>query len=67
MQKSAKEKFWPGVLSAPLKSPRLLPGVFITEEGRWAWWEGGVEGSSLEELEICVTLMAGDRDGELAR
>ena len=52
---------------APLKRPRLLPGVFITDEGRRACWDGGVEGGSLEELEICATLMAGEREGELAR
>ena len=37
---------------APLKRPRLLPGVFMTDDGRWACCEGGVEGSSLEELEM---------------
>ncbi len=51
----------------PLKRPRLLPGVFMTDEGRWAYWEGGVDGGSLEELEMCVTLIAGEREGELAR
>jgi len=49
LQKSARLKFCPGVCRAPLNSP--IPGVFMTEEGRWECCEGGVEGGSLEESE----------------
>lgn len=67
LQKSAKLKFCPGVWRAPLNRPKLLPGVFIMDEGRWACCDGGVVGGSFDELEIWVTLIAGERDGELAR
>lgn len=38
----------------------------MTEEGRCERCEGGVEGGSLD-AEIRSTLIAGERDGELAR
>ena len=58
--KSEKLNCWPGVLK-PVKR-FVPPGVAIMEEGRAAWFEGGVDGGIIRAL---LEGLAGE--GEVAK